>query len=68
MKNCSDSFGKILDDDLVFPDWSGLDDSTARLSLKAALDLPELYRSWFPGLVSNLSVMDREKADVEFVL
>ncbi len=64
-KGCS---GKTDLENLEFPDWSGMDDSTARLSVEAALTLPELYRAWFPGVVRNSSVLSREKTDVEFVL
>lgn len=56
--------------DLEFPDWSGMDDSTARLTVDAAFQLCDQYATWFPEIVHlRRSPLNRPpKCCVEFVL
>jgi hypothetical protein len=68
MKKCDDSAGKAETGDLEFPDWSGMDDSSARLTPDAAYQLCEQYRAWFPELTEKWRSQRTEKCLVEFVL
>jgi hypothetical protein len=54
--------------ELEFPDWSGMDDSSARVGLDAAFQLCEQYRAWFPELAAKWKPQESEKCLVEFVL
>ncbi len=54
--------------ELVFPDWSGMEDSSSRMTPDAAFQVCEEYRSWFPGLVEKWASQRPEKCLVEFVL
>ena len=54
--------------DLEFPDWSGMDDSSARVNPDAAFVLCEKYRSWYPELAEKWRLQKPEKCLVEFVL
>jgi len=53
---------------LEFPDWSGMDDSSQRITPEAALALSEEYRAWFPQAVERWHSHRVEKCLVEFVL
>lgn len=53
---------------LEFPDWSGMHDSSNRVSVEAAFQLCEQYRAWFPA-AANRALKERlEKCTVEFIL
>ena len=54
--------------ELELPDWSGMDDSSARVTADAAFQLCERYRSWFPELAGQTARGREEKCLVEFVL
>jgi hypothetical protein len=54
--------------DLEFPDWSGMDDSTQRISADAAFQLCEQYPRWFPEQAKRWLAHRPEKCTVEFVL
>jgi hypothetical protein len=68
MKNSEKPASEIDSNDIEFPDWSGMDDSSPRLSAEAAFRLSEQY----PGLFRKHQLKpDREdsiKCGVEFVL
>jgi hypothetical protein len=68
MKKFDDSANKAELGELEFPDWSGMDDSSGRVSLDAAFQLCEQYRSWFPEWVETWQVQRPEKCLAEFVL
>jgi hypothetical protein len=54
--------------DLEFPDWSGMDDTSARITPEAAFRLLEFYPRFAAG-ARAASVRERpEKCAVEFVL
>jgi hypothetical protein len=53
---------------LEFPDWSGMDDSTNRISPEAALRLCEEYKPWLQEFARNSAYQRPEKCLVEFVL
>jgi hypothetical protein len=52
--------------DLDLPDWSGMDDSSSRISPEAAFRLSEEYRQWLPEWADDR--LRPEKCIVEFVL
>ncbi len=54
--------------ELEFPDWSGMDDSSARLSPDAAFLLCEQYPSWFAEAAVKWKTQRPEKCLVEFTL
>lgn len=54
--------------ELEFPDWSGMDDSTSRVSPEAAFQFCEQYRRWFPNLRAAWAAQRPEKCPVEFTL
>ena len=66
MKKSDDSQPEQDPDMIHFPDWSGMDDSTNRISPEAALKLCEDYQARFGALVN--SQPRPEKCLVEFVL
>jgi len=68
MKKCDDSAGKAEMAELEFPDWSGMDDSSARVTHDAAFQLCEQYRSWYPESADKWRRQQPEKCLVEFVL
>ncbi len=68
MKKCDDSAGKAEAVELEFPDWSDMDDSSARIDPNAAFQLCEQYRSWYPQLAKQWRLQEPEKCIVEFVL
>jgi hypothetical protein len=66
MEKSDDSQPERDPDTIQFPDWSGMDDSTNRISPEAALKLCEDYQARFGALVN--SQPRPEKCLVEFVL
>jgi hypothetical protein len=68
MKKCDDSADKAESAELVFPDWSGMDESSSRVAPDAAFQLCERYRSWFPQLSEEWRAQRPGKCLVEFVL
>lgn len=55
-------------DDLEFPDWSGMDDRSPRVTADSAFQLCEEYPVWFPDLLAKWQGQRPEKCLVEFVL
>jgi hypothetical protein len=53
---------------LEFPSWSGMDDSTNRISPEAALRLCEEYKPWLQEFAGNSAYQRPEKCRVDFVL
>ena len=51
--------------ELKFPDWSGMDDSSARVSCETAFRLCEEYAQRYPALRRR---REEQKCEVEFVL
>ncbi len=67
MKESKAPAPKASDLDLEFPDWSGMDDSTARVTPEAAFRLCEAYgQFWAKAQVYRRETSD--KCTVEFVL
>ncbi len=54
--------------DLEFPDWSGMDDSHARITPEAAFRLCENYPRWISNSQSRRRPEEPEKCLVEFIL
>ena len=54
--------------DIEFPDWSGMDSASTRLSVRAAFELCEQYSKWFPQASRQRLERRDEKCLVEFVL
>ena len=68
MTKSDDSARKAEAEELVFPDWSGMDDSSARVGPDDAFRLSEQYGSWFPELAQKWRSQRPEKCLAEFVL
>jgi hypothetical protein len=68
MKNSKDAVKGNDSVALEFPDWTGMDDSTRRVSPETAFRLCEQYMEWFPELASQAKSQRPEKCIVEFVL
>jgi hypothetical protein len=68
MKKCDASTGKTESAELEFPDWSGMDDSSARVDPDTAFQLCAHYRSWFPEWAKQFQAQRPEKCLAEFVL
>ena len=68
MKKSNASAPKSKENDLEFPDWSGMTDSTVQISVEAAFQLCEQYRAWFPEAAKKWDAQRPEKCLVEFVL
>ncbi len=68
MKRSNESALVIKDDGLEFPDWSGMDDSTNRMSVAAAFQLCQDYLSWFPEAARKSWLERRDHPRVEFSL
>ncbi len=68
MKKSDESAGKAELRTLEFPDWSGMDESPARISPEAAWRLCEQYRDWFPEAAAKWHSQRPEKCLVEFKL
>jgi hypothetical protein len=54
--------------DLEFPDWGGMDDSSARISPDTAFQLCEQYGAWLPDAAQKWRTQRPEKCTVEFTL
>jgi hypothetical protein len=68
MKKSNASAAKADPLDLELPDWSGMDDSSQRVSPDAAFQLCERYPAWFPEQVNRGRAQRPEKCVVEFTL
>ena len=68
MKKSNASAAKAESVELEFPDWSGMDDSSQRVSPDAAFQLCERYSEWFPEQVKCWRSQRPEKCIVEFTL
>ena len=68
MKKFDDSADKCDSTELEFPDWNGMDDSSARVSPDAAFQLCEQYCAWFPEWAERWQSQRRAKCLAEFVL
>jgi hypothetical protein len=55
-------------DDLEFPDWSGMVDSSQMIDPVVALALVEEYYQMFPNKAQLLALRAAQRCDVEFVL
>jgi len=53
---------------LELPDWSGMDDSSARVGPDTAFQLCEKYPEWFAEAVARWRMQRPEKCLVEFTL
>jgi hypothetical protein len=67
MKNSNEAPTADLSD-LDLPDWSGMDDSTQRVSPETAFKLCEQYPVLFPEQVKYRLLHPPEKCTVEFAL
>jgi hypothetical protein len=68
MKKSKKSAARTEAAELQLPDWSGMDDSSGRISVDAAFRFCEEYRILFPQLADPKTVFERRKCDAEFVL
>jgi len=68
MKKSDESAVNAGSVELEFPDWSGMDDSSARVTADAAFHFCEQYRAMFPGLAQRWQSQRPHKSAVEFVL
>jgi hypothetical protein len=67
MRKSDEAASRIETDSLDFPDWSGMDDSTNRVTVSAAFQLCEQYLVWVPPS-RLLERQLEEKCVVEFEL
>jgi len=67
MKKFDAPAAKIDPDDLEFPDWSGMDDSTHRLPVEAAFRLCEEFAVCY-RTGTDPRYVRAQKCEVEFVL
>ena len=68
MKKSDESAARVEPEELEFPDWSGMDDSSARVSPDAAFLLCEQYPVWFAEAAARWRTQRPEKCLVEFTL
>ncbi len=68
MKKSDESVPERQDDGLEFPDWSGMDDSTRRLSVEGAFNLCEQYLVWYPEAARRSWLERRDQKRVVFTL
>ena len=68
MRKSDGSAAKAESRELEFPDWSGMDDSSARVSPEAAFQLCEQYGPLFPEWAEKWRSQRPEKCLAEFVL
>jgi len=68
MKKPEESVNKAKSADLEFPDWSGMDDTSARVSSDAAFQLCEQYCASLPEMAQKWRSQRPEKCLAEFVL
>jgi hypothetical protein len=66
MKKSNAPAAKAESAELEFPDWSGMDDSSQRVSPDAAFLLCERYSGWFPDQVERWRSNRPEKCVIEF--
>ncbi len=68
MKKLNEPVARVESAELELPDWSGMDDSSARVSPDAAFQLCEQYAAWFPEAARKWQAQRPEKCLVEFTL
>jgi hypothetical protein len=68
MRKSGESVHKAEDTELDLPDWSGMDDTSPRISPEAAFVLCEQYGPWRSELAEKWRSQRPEKCIVEFVL
>ncbi len=68
MKKCGASADHPEFTELEFPDWSGMDETSARIDPEAAFRLCECYAAWFPEWAEKCRAHAPEKCLTEFVL
>jgi hypothetical protein len=68
VKKSDESAARNETGELEFPAWSGMDDSSARVSPDAAFLLCEQYPVWFAEAVARWRIQRPEKCLVEFRL
>ena len=68
MKECDASEAQANLVDLEFPDWSGMDDTSSRITPDVAIQLCDQYRVWFPEWSEKWQAHRTQKCIVEFVL
>jgi hypothetical protein len=68
MKKSDESAARVEQQELEFPDWSGMDDSSARVGPDAAFLLCEQYPVWFAEAAARWRKQRPEKCLVEFTL
>ncbi len=68
MKKSGGPVARAENIELDLPDWSAMDDSSARVTADAAFQLCERYQAWFPDLAGRTQQDRDEKCLVEFVL
>jgi len=68
MKKSDESAARVDPEELEFPDWSGMDDSSARVGPDAAFLLCEEYPVWFVEAAPRWRIQRPEKCLVEFTL
>jgi hypothetical protein len=65
----SNAFGAELENqELEFPDWGGMEDSSRGVSTETAFQLCEQYLTWFPEASRRRHAQARDKCLVEFKL
>ena len=68
MKKSDESAPRTNGLELELPDWSGMDDSLARVDPDAAFLLCEQYPVWFAEAAARWRIQRPEKCLVEFTL
>jgi hypothetical protein len=68
MKKSHEPAARADPGELEFPDWSGMDDSSARVGPDAAFLLCEQYPAWFAEAAAQWRIHRPEKCLVEFEL
>lgn len=68
MKKSNESAQTTGKNDLEFPDWTGMKDSSKKISVKTAFELTELYCKCFPQAYRRRQIRPLPKCEVEFVL
>ncbi len=68
MKKSDEPAAQTELDKLEFPDWSGMDDSSGRVSAQTAFKLVEQYPIWFPEAFRRCLANRPSPCPVEFIL
>ncbi len=68
MKKCDEQPAPIDPPELVFPDWSGMDDRPTRTSPGQAIQRTFEYRALFPDAARKWDAQRFQPVNVEFVL